>query len=106
VGRRGKQTGIEGGGLGFYFVESIRDTTKVDPLDDQIELIRLEKDDEELASIRRANRILNSAFETARLAIEDKRCSIRRVALCGTGTKLGVPVSKPDSIVRKCITEE
>jgi hypothetical protein len=28
VDLRGKQTGIEGGGQGFYFVESIRDTTK------------------------------------------------------------------------------
>lgn len=69
AGLRGKQTGIEGGSLGFYFVESIRDTTKVFPLDDQIELIRLEKDDEELAMKRRANRILNSAFETAQKTI-------------------------------------
>jgi hypothetical protein len=87
VGRRGKQTEIEAGSLGFYFVESIRNTIKVFPLDGQIELIRLEKVDEELVSIHRANRILNSAFKTARLAVEGKRCSLRSVALCETGTK-------------------
>jgi Xaa-Pro aminopeptidase len=69
AGLEGKRIGIEGAYLGYDFVEAVQRVCKVAPLDDQIETLRLTKDDEELSLIRRAASILDAAFETAQYTL-------------------------------------
>lgn len=69
AGLTGKNVGVEAADLGFGFAEEIRKVADVTPLGNQIETMRLQKDDEEMSLIRRAAGILDRGFETARQAI-------------------------------------
>lgn len=68
-GLAGHRFGVEEDHLPMYALEAIANTGDAIPLDGQIERMRLRKDDEEIAAIRRAVAINDLGFAAARTAI-------------------------------------
>jgi len=69
AGLAGKRVGVEAAELGLAFAEELRRSCELVPLGGQVESMRMCKDEEELALIRRAVGIVDHGFEAARQAI-------------------------------------